>query len=107
MYGTPAWNCYWSLQYTDGNMTWVRLSAPIRTQLRGAAIANAQGPDPLLTPLGESQAQAANKGWKEQLKDGVPLPQTFYSSPMRRSASTLEITWRDIVLDKGVRPVVS
>jgi broad specificity phosphatase PhoE len=57
--------------------------------------------------LGESQAKSANQGWKEQLKDGVPLPQTFYSSPMRRSASTLEITWRDIVLDKGVRPVVS
>ncbi|EJT52925.1 phosphoglycerate mutase family protein [Trichosporon asahii var. asahii CBS 2479] len=86
VYGTPAWNCYWSLQYTDGNMTW--------------------GPDPLLTPLGESQAKSANQGWKEQVKDGVPLPQTFYSSPMRRSASTLEITWRDIALDKGVRPVI-
>ena len=23
-YGTPAWNCYWSLQTTDGNITWVR-----------------------------------------------------------------------------------
>lgn len=69
--------------------------------------ANTQGPDPLLTPLGESQAKSANQGWKEQVKDGVPLPQTFYSSPMRRSASTLEITWRDIALDKGVRPVVS
>lgn len=60
-----------------------------------------------MTPLGESQARSANEGWKEQLKAGVPLPQTFYSSPMRRSASTLEITWKDIVLNKGVRPVVS
>lgn len=24
-YGSPAWNCYWSLLSTDGNMTWVSL----------------------------------------------------------------------------------
>lgn len=77
-YGTPAWNCYWSLQDGDGELAW--------------------GPDALLTPLGEGQAAAANAGWKEQLKDGAPLPQSFYSSPLRRSASTLNITWHDIAL---------
>lgn len=86
LYGTPAWNCYWSLLGTDGNITW--------------------GPDPLLTPLGEEQAKANNVGWKRELKAGVPLPQQLYSSPMRRSASTLEITWRDILLNKKVKPII-
>lgn len=84
-------------------MTWVRLRGSCPENVE----ADTQGPDAVLTPLGEEQAQAANAGWKEQLKDGVPLPQTFYTSPLRRSASTLDITWKDIVLDKGVRPIVS
>lgn len=86
LYGTPAWNCYWSLLGTDGNITW--------------------GPDPLLTPLGEEQATANNVAWKEQIKAGVPLPQILYSSPMRRSASTLQITWKDILLNKGFKPII-
>ncbi|KAL1405992.1 putative phosphoglycerate mutase pmu1 [Vanrija albida] len=84
-YGTPAWNCYWAQQKGDGNITWA---------------------DAELTPLGIAQAQACNDGWKTQLKDGIPLPQRLYSSPMRRSASTLEITWKDILLNKGVKPVI-
>lgn len=66
-----------------------------------------QGPDPQLTPLGEAQARAINAGWKTQIADHAPVPQTLYSSPFRRAASTLDITWRDILLHKGVRPVVS
>ncbi|WOO86054.1 putative phosphoglycerate mutase [Vanrija pseudolonga] len=84
IYGSDAWNCYWSLQYGDGNMTWG---------------------DATLTPLGEDQARAANAGWKEQIKAGIPVPQVLYSSPFRRAASTLDITWTDILLNKGVKPV--
>ncbi|ORY29348.1 histidine phosphatase superfamily [Naematelia encephala] len=80
-YGTPAWNCYWSLQNTDGNITW--------------------GPDAVLTPNGVAQALAVNAAWKEQQQAGVPLPQKLYSSPMRRSTSTLNLTWSDILLNKG------
>ena len=66
-----------------------------------------QGPDALLDDTGIAQAQAVNLGWKEQIKDNIPLPLTLYSSPMRRSASTLNITWHDILLDKGYLPYVS
>ncbi|KAL8286550.1 hypothetical protein RQP46_004567 [Phenoliferia psychrophenolica] len=84
-YGTPLWNCKYSLLTTDGNLTW--------------------GPDAKLSPLGISQAEAVNAGWKEQRKAGIPLPKTLYSSPLSRSASTLNITWKDILIDpKGVRP---
>lgn len=35
----------------------------------------------------------------------MPLPQSLYSSPLSRSASTLNITWNDILIDlKGLRP---
>ena len=60
----------------------------------------------MLDAVGIGQAQAVNRGWKEQIKANVPLPQTLYSSPMRRSAQTLNITWSDILLDKQ-KPYVS
>lgn len=85
-YGTPAWNCYWSLLTTDGNITW--------------------GPDALLDSTGIAQAEAVNAGWKQQIQDSIPLPETLYSSPMRRSASTLNITWSDILLNQGYVPYI-
>lgn len=68
---------------------------------------NSQGPDALLDPAGVGQAEAVNAGWKQQIQAGVPLPETLYSSPMRRSAYTLNITWGDILLNKGYVPYVS
>ncbi|ORY73408.1 histidine phosphatase superfamily [Leucosporidium creatinivorum] len=86
-YGTEEWNRRWSRLEGDGEMVW--------------------GPDPLLTPLGEQQARAVNEAWKEEIKDGVPLPMSLYSSPLSRSARTLEITWEDILIEpRGVRPLV-
>ncbi|KLT44325.1 phosphoglycerate mutase-like protein [Cutaneotrichosporon oleaginosum] len=85
-YGTPAWNCFWSLLPGDGELMW--------------------GPDPPLTPLGREQARRARDGWKAQMADGVPLPQVLYSSPLSRAAETLRITWADILLHKGFMPVV-
>lgn len=83
--GTPAWNCYWALQNGDGVLQW--------------------GPDSKLTPSGISVAQSVNAAWKEQILDGVPLPQTLLSSPLSRAASTLNITWKDILIDpKKMKP---
>ncbi|GAA5899462.1 uncharacterized protein JCM6883_005228 [Sporobolomyces salmoneus] len=80
-YGTEAWNNYWSMEYGDGNMTW--------------------GPDPDLTPLGKEQAQRMNAAWKKQIQAGVPLPSKLYSSPLTRAASTLEITWKNLLIENG------
>ena len=57
------------------------------------------GPDPHLTPKGEEQARAVNFAWKAQIQDNVPVPRSLYSSPLRRSADTLNITWSDILLN--------
>jgi len=66
-----------------------------------------QGPDALLDPAGVGQAQAVNAAWKQQAQAGIPLPQTLYSSPMRRALSTVSVTWHDILLNKGYVPYVS
>ncbi|GAA6010130.1 hypothetical protein JCM11491_005353 [Sporobolomyces phaffii] len=85
-YGTDKWNDHWSMEYGDGNMTW--------------------GPDPELTPLGREQARAVNAAWKKEIQAGVPLPSNLYSSPLSRAASTLEITWKDLLIDSGqARPL--
>ncbi|CDK24068.1 unnamed protein product [Kuraishia capsulata CBS 1993] len=85
-YGTPAWNCYWSLLTGNGTSTW--------------------GPDAGLTPKGVFQAQNNSDLIKSLLPYGFPLPQNFYSSPMTRAADTLTYTWNDIALKTGfVSPI--
>ncbi|KDN39746.1 hypothetical protein K437DRAFT_258915 [Tilletiaria anomala UBC 951] len=84
-YGTEAWDGKWALLDGDGQMTW--------------------GPDPPLTPLGVSQAQAVNSMWKRLLseappndEDRPPLPTILFSSPMQRSAVTLRMTYDGVLL---------
>ena len=66
------------------------------------------GPDALLTDKGKAQAANVSVAWKAQAKLGVPLPQSFYSSPLSRSMDTLNITWADWRLkERGIpQPVV-
>lgn len=78
-YGTKEWDDKWSLLKGDGESVW--------------------GPDPPLTKVGEGQAIDANDKWQKELKDQdpVPLPTMFFSSPMIRSARTLQLTYDGIV----------
>src|ERR1700694_5289515 len=57
-----------------------------------------KGPDALLTQKGITQALAVNKAWKSQLTSSIPLPEKFYSSPLSRASSTLNLTFFDITL---------
>ncbi|KAF8468813.1 phosphoglycerate mutase family protein [Kalaharituber pfeilii] len=86
-YTTHLWDCYWSLLDGNGTNRW---------------------DDAKVTPSGILEAEKANLAWKQQLKYGAPLPQSFYSSPLSRAAETLEITWRDITLNKRnyVKPII-
>lgn len=63
---------------------------------RARSLSDPQGPDPLLTPLGISQAETARDAWALQLSRGAPVPQTIISSPLSRAASTLNITWSPV-----------
>jgi hypothetical protein len=47
-----------------------------------------------LTPLGVEQALAINKMWRDQLPNGIPVPDVMYISPFRRAIMTEEITFQ-------------
>ncbi|KAJ7243210.1 histidine phosphatase superfamily [Mycena rebaudengoi] len=78
-YGTEAWDEYWAMLDGDGELVW--------------------GPDPQLTTLGITQAEDANKLWKEELAVHILLPDRIYCSPMTRAMQTNQITF------EGVRPL--
>ncbi|THH21431.1 hypothetical protein EUX98_g8388 [Antrodiella citrinella] len=88
-YGTEAWDAHWSTLNGDEELTW--------------------GPDPLLTPLGQSQALEARDAWLAELSCDIPLPETFYSSPLKRALDTWSLTFagfgNDEVLPKEQRKV--
>lgn len=63
---------HWSTLNGDDELTW--------------------GPDPLLTPLGQSQAEDAKKAWKDELSHGIPLPEKCYGSPLKRALDTWALT---------------
>ncbi|KAL4741399.1 histidine phosphatase superfamily [Aspergillus similis] len=72
-YGTPAWNCYWSLLRGNGTNTWF---------------------DADLTPNGIAQAQVAQDYWLAQYKEQkIHFPDVYYSSPMTRALKTANITF--------------
>ncbi|KAI9849943.1 MAG: hypothetical protein M1837_000157 [Sclerophora amabilis] len=72
-YGTQAWDEYWSKLDGNDTVTWV---------------------DAHLTSAGEAQAQIAHQFWKKQIKDErIPVPQSFYVSPLFRCLATAQITF--------------
>jgi hypothetical protein len=77
-YGTPAWNCYWSL--LDGNAT-------------------ATWDDAHLTNNGINQALIANKFWLSRIQqEKIPTPQRYYTSPLYRCLSTANLTFSGLPL---------
>ncbi|KAI7105629.1 phosphoglycerate mutase-like protein [Hortaea werneckii] len=75
-YGTPAWNCYWSLKNGNETVSWK---------------------DPDLTEEGIDQALIANSYWKSRIaSQHIPYPQSYYSSPLTRCLRTANLTFADI-----------
>lgn len=68
------------------------------------------GPDPELTPIGEDQARSVNREWQRQLhlssqsKDHAPLPTKLFSSPLKRSSRTLQLSYEGLLLPPGTIP---
>ena len=80
-YGTPAWNCYWSL-------------------LKGNATASWE--DAQLTTNGIKQAQIAHDFWSSRISvQKIPVPQSFYTSPLSRCLATANITFSGLDLGKS------
>ena len=51
-----------------------------------------------LTELGEGQAKDVNELWKSSLPKGIPVPETYYVSPLRRTIQTADLTFKDFDL---------
>jgi broad specificity phosphatase PhoE len=87
-YGTEQWDAHWSLLTGDGTLTW--------------------GPDPHLTKVGEGQAHEACSIWKSLVKnsDAPPLPTAFFSSPLIRSAKTLELSFEGLQIKDMKKPKI-
>ena len=56
--------------------------------------------DPSLTPLGRSQAADLATALQREAKKGMPLPEKWFVSPLRRTGETCGIEW-GWVLDDG------
>ncbi|KGO37151.1 Histidine phosphatase superfamily, clade-1 [Penicillium expansum] len=76
-YGTKKWDDYWSLQDGDEDGNWV---------------------DARLTEQGRRQAQAAHAAWGEQIKAGIPSPESYYVSPLNRCLETAQITFQGLAI---------
>lgn len=76
--------CYWARQDGDDRLTWR---------------------DANLTKLGIEQAEAASAAWRKQIKLGMPAPQTYYTSPLRRCLDTAELMFGKLALPSS-RPFI-
>lgn len=81
-YGTHDWDCHWSKLDGNGSIEWA---------------------DAYLTPIGEDQARAARSFFAEKIKEGLPVPESWYVSPLERCLKTAEITWENLGLPDGKR----
>jgi len=72
-YGTKAWDCYWSKVTGNESITWA---------------------DAHLTATGIAQAKVAHDFWRATTtKQGIPVPQSFYVSPLDRCLATANVTF--------------
>ncbi|KAM0168490.1 hypothetical protein ACHAPF_010951 [Botrytis cinerea] len=80
-YGTPAWNCYYSELDGNATVTWA---------------------DAHLDPKGIAQAQKASNYWLSRIQlQNIPLPQSYYTSPLYRCLQTSNITFSTLPLPKS------
>ncbi|GLA67206.1 putative phosphoglycerate mutase pmu1 [Aspergillus tubingensis] len=85
-YGTPAWNCYWSLLEGNSTTTWS---------------------DADLTPSGIQQAQIAHSFWSHQIaSQRIHTPDTYFVSPLLRALHTANITFSNLPLQSPFIPTI-
>jgi broad specificity phosphatase PhoE len=66
-----------------------------------------QWSDALLTDLGKEQARDVNALWKALLPKGIPLPETYYVSPLTRTIETADLSFNglDLPEDRQYKPI--
>ncbi|MCJ1277553.1 hypothetical protein MMC21_005366 [Puttea exsequens] len=85
LYGTKAWDDYWSKLDGNGTLTWT---------------------DAHLTEKGIAQANKVHVFWKKEIQNQqIPTPDTYYTSPLHRCLATAEATFSGLDLP-AKRPFV-
>ncbi|KAB8298270.1 hypothetical protein EYC80_002002 [Monilinia laxa] len=80
-YGTPNWDCYYSLVDGNATVTWA---------------------DAHLTPNGIAQAKIAANYWLSNIQvEKTPSPQSYYTSPLYRCLQTSNITFSTLSLPES------
>ena len=75
-YGTPAWNCYYSILNGNLTVTWA---------------------DAHLTAVGMMQALTVKSFWAAEIElQNIPTPQSFYTSPLTRCLQTANLTFNGL-----------
>jgi broad specificity phosphatase PhoE len=79
-FGTPAWNCYWSIRDGNASVTWA---------------------DAHLTETGVKQALNVNRFWEHLIEDEkITPPETYYTSPLYRCLDTARLTFSSLKLPR-------
>lgn len=79
-YGTPSWNCFWSVLNGNSTNSWE---------------------DARITPNGVTQAQNAHNLWARMInQQKIQTPDTYYTSPLSRCLQTANITFSGLSLPK-------
>ncbi|OOF94656.1 hypothetical protein ASPCADRAFT_516101 [Aspergillus carbonarius ITEM 5010] len=81
-YGTVEWDRHYSLLPGTSTITFT---------------------DARLTETGKSQARTAHSTWAQQIKTGIPIPESFYVSPLNRCLETAHITFSGLGV-QGTEP---
>lgn len=77
-YGTPGWNCYWSLLNGNSSVSWF---------------------DADLTKEGIEQAVIAHDFWAYEIEtQKIPVPHSYYTSPLTRCLKTANLTFNGLDL---------
>jgi broad specificity phosphatase PhoE len=78
---------YWAKQEGDDKLKWF---------------------DAHLTPVGIKQASTAAQFWVDQLSEGMPMPDSYYTSPLSRCLQTCYLTFSglDLAPEKRFKPQV-
>ena len=85
-FGSPAWNCFYSIVNGNDTVTWA---------------------DAELTSNGKTQATLNHDFWADEIDhQKIPSPQSFYTSPLTRCLQTAGITFSGLNLRHPFVPTV-
>jgi broad specificity phosphatase PhoE len=110
-YGTKAWDVRWPLPLLLTVNPIILLIELTHLQCYYSALDgfdNITWADATLTSTGQDQAKDVATVWKQQIPLGIPLPESYYVSPLTRTIETADLSFStlDLPQDKPYKPLI-